>query len=71
MSSRVAITPPGLTSVPAVTVLRPSTPEKGARMVRSPCRAWAAFSAAWAVSSWVSYCSTIIGEAKPRSPSWR
>ena len=70
MSSSVVITAPGLISVPGVTLESPSTPAKGARISRSPRRAWAAVSVASAVSSAVAASSAETRGAMPRSASW-
>ena len=48
MSSRVTIGEPGLTKAPGATSESPTTPEKGARMVRSAWRASAAATSACA-----------------------
>ena len=69
VSSRVAITAPGLMSVPAVTVDRPSVPANGARIIRSPRRAAAADNEACAVSSAVWASSAETRGATPRSAS--
>src|SRR5690606_37138441 len=70
-SSRVVITAPGLIRVPGVTVVRPSTPENGARITRSPRCAWAASSPARAASRAVSAFSAVTRGATPRSASSR
>jgi len=65
----VTIGAPGLTRAPGATSDRPTTPAKGARIIRSAWRARAAARSAFAESQAAWYWSTADFEAKPLSAS--
>lgn len=55
--------------MPGAASVRPTTPENGARITRSPARAWFARSVATAWSYWALYCSAVATGAMPLSAS--